>query len=138
MLEVRDIYKTYEEKPLLTGVSFRVDPGETVCLLSPSGSGKSTMLRIIAGLETAEAGQVLWDGRDLAPTPPHLRDFGLVFQDYALFPHMTAAENVAFGLKMRNLPRKEIDSRVAQVMAMVDLDGFEGRRVTDLSGGEQQ
>ncbi|MGE5248988.1 MAG: ABC transporter ATP-binding protein [Bacteroidota bacterium] len=138
MLEVRDIYKTYEGRPLLNGVSFRVDSGETVCLLGPSGSGKSTMLRIIAGLEAAEAGQVLWDGRDLASTPPHLRDFGVVFQDYALFPHLTAAQNVAFGLRMRNLPPDQIDTRVAEALAMVHLEGFEARRVTDLSGGEQQ
>ena len=138
MLEVRDIHKTYEGQPLLTGVSFTVSAAETVCLLGPSGSGKSTLLRIIAGLETAESGQVLWDGKDLASTPAHLRDFGLVFQDYALFPHLTVAENVAFGLKMRGLPRDETRSRVVEALRMVDLDGFEARRVTDLSGGEQQ
>ena len=99
MLELRDIHKTYEGQPLLNGVSFVVKGGETVCLLGASGSGKSTLLRIIAGLESPESGQVLWDGQDLASTPAHLRDFGLVFQDYALFPHLTVADNVAFGLK---------------------------------------
>jgi putative spermidine/putrescine transport system ATP-binding protein len=114
MLTLTDISKTYEGKPLLRSVSFSVDAGETVCLLGASGSGKSTLLRIIAGLEPLEAGRVLWDGADLAPTPPHARDFGLVFQDYALFPHLTVFDNVAFGLRMRNLPKVEIQNRVAE------------------------
>jgi ABC-type Fe3+/spermidine/putrescine transport system ATPase subunit len=115
-----------------------VDAGETVCLLGASGSGKSTLLRIIAGLEPLEAGRVLWDGADLAPTPPHARDFGLVFQDYALFPHLTVFDNVAFGLRMRNLPKVEIQNRVAESLETVTMRGFESRRVTELSGGEQQ
>src|SRR5512144_505172 len=138
MLEVRDIHKTYEAQPLLEGVSFTVSPAETVCLLGPSGSGKSTLLRIIAGLEAPESGQVIWDGKDLASTPAHLRDFGLVFQDYALFPHLTVAENVAFGLKMRALPRDQIASRVNETLEIVNLQPLASRQVTDLSGGEQQ
>jgi ABC-type Fe3+/spermidine/putrescine transport system ATPase subunit len=138
MLEVRDIFKTYEGKPLLSGVSFQVRAGETVCLLGASGSGKSTLLRIIAGLESPESGQVLWDGQDLGSTPPHLRDFGLVFQDYALFPHLTVADNVAFGLKMRNLPGPEIEARVVEALDMVNLEALAARQVNDLSGGEQQ
>lgn len=138
MLELSGIYKSYEGKPLLCGVSFQVAAGETVCLLGPSGSGKSTLLRIIAGLEAQEKGQVRWQGQDLAGVPTHLRGFGLVFQDYALFPHMNVAENVAFGLKMQNLPREEREKRVAQMLAMVNLAEFGLRRVGDLSGGEQQ
>jgi ABC-type Fe3+/spermidine/putrescine transport system ATPase subunit len=138
MLEVRRIFKTYENEPLLEGVSFDVASGETVCLLGPSGSGKSTLLRIIAGLEPPESGAVLWNGEDLASTPPHLRDFGMVFQDYALFPHLTVAGNVAFGLKMRSVPEAEIAARLAESLSMVDLKGFEDRSVNDLSGGEQQ
>ncbi len=138
MLTLTNITKSYEHHPLLIGVSFTVDAGETVCLLGASGSGKSTLLRIIAGLESPEAGRVLWDGADLAPTPPHARDFGLVFQDYALFPHLTVFDNAAFGLRMRNLPKPEIQKRVAESLEMVNLRGFESRRVTDLSGGEQQ
>jgi len=138
MLEVLDIFKTYEGKPLLKGVSFRIEAGETVCLLGPSGSGKSTLLRIIAGLETAEQGQVRWNGRDLGGVPVHLRGFGLMFQDYALFPHLNAAQNVAFGLRMQNLPGAEIERRVREAMEQVGLAGFMRRRVTDLSGGEQQ
>jgi ABC-type Fe3+/spermidine/putrescine transport system ATPase subunit len=95
-------------------------------------------LRIIAGLESPETGRVLWDGADLAPTPPHARDFGLVFQDYALFPHLTVFDNVAFGLRMRNLPKADIDLRVAESLNLVNLSGFASRRVTELSGGEQQ
>ena len=102
MLEIRDITKSYEGKPLLRGVSFDVAGGETVCLLGASGSGKSTLLRIIAGLELPEGGQVLWDGADLKDVPVHLRHFGLMFQDYALFPHRTVSENVGFGLKMQH------------------------------------
>jgi spermidine/putrescine transport system ATP-binding protein len=138
MLELIEIHKTYENQPLLSGVSFTVEAGETVCLLGASGSGKSTLLRIIAGLEKPESGQVLWDGNDLAPVPAHRRNFGLVFQDYALFPHLSVAENVAFGLKMRDLPTKEIRLRVTDSLKQVNLGGFAERSVTDLSGGEQQ
>ena len=138
MLTLTNISKTYEHQPLLTNVSFSVDAGETVCLLGASGSGKSTLLRIIAGLELPDAGFVHWDGADLAPIPPHARDFGLVFQDYALFPHLTVFDNVAFGLRMRNLPKSEIQKRVGESLETVNLRGFDSRRVTELSGGEQQ
>jgi spermidine/putrescine transport system ATP-binding protein len=138
MLEVHHIFKSYEGKPLLNAISFQVDTGETVCLLGASGSGKSTLLRIIAGLEEADSGSVSFDGQDLSPIPAHRRDFGLVFQDYALFPHLSVRENVAFGLKMRRLPQNEIMERVASSLEMVNLGGFENRQVTDLSGGEQQ
>ncbi len=138
MLELRGLSKTYEGKPLLTDVSFTVDAGETVCLLGASGSGKSTLLRMIAGLEPLETGLISFNGLDLSSTPPHLRDFGLVFQDYALFPHLTVFQNVAFGLRMRKLPNAEINTRVADVISLVNLTGFEHRKVTELSGGEQQ
>ena len=138
MLEVHHIFKTYEGKPLLNNIHFKVDTGETVCLLGASGSGKSTLLRIIAGLEDPDAGFISFNGKDLTATPPHLRDFGLVFQDYALFPHLNVNENVAFGLKMRRLPQDEIEERLANSLEMVNLTGFGNRRVTDLSGGEQQ
>jgi len=138
MLEVRNIFKSYEGKPLLTDISFTVGVGETVCLLGASGSGKSTLLRIIAGLEAPDSGHILFNGHDLANTPPHLRDFGLVFQDYALFPHLNVYDNVAFGLKMRRLNQDKISQRVAKPLKMVNLTGFANRQVTDLSGGEQQ
>jgi ABC-type Fe3+/spermidine/putrescine transport system ATPase subunit len=138
MLELIDIYKTYEKKLLLNGISFSVAQDETVCLLGASGSGKSTLLHIIAGLEEPESGRVLFGGNDLSTVPADRRDFGLVFQDYALFPHMNVAGNVAFGLKMRALDQGEIQSRVAESLQMVGLAAFAQRSVTDLSGGEQQ
>jgi len=138
MLEVIDLWKSYEGSPLLCGISFRVMPGETVCLLGPSGSGKSTLLRMIAGLEPPERGEVCWEGQDLAAIPVYRRGFGLVFQDYALFPHLTVEQNVAFGLKMLSRPSAEIADRVSKVLDQVNLTGIAGRAVTDLSGGEQQ
>ena len=138
MLEVQHIFKGYDGNPILQDVSFSVEAGETICLLGASGSGKSTLLRIIAGLEDADSGSVSFDGQDLSSTPAHLRDFGFVFQDYALFPHLNVSENVAFGLKMRRLPQNEIERRVANSLEVVTLRGLEKRQVTDLSGGEQQ
>lgn len=138
MLEVTDLHKTYDDQPLLKGVSFSVAAGETICLLGSSGSGKSTILRIIAGLETPEIGQVCWQGRDLAGMPPHQRGFGLMFQDYALFPHLDVFANVAFGLRMQKQGASEIRLRVAEVLRQTNLSAFARRRVTELSGGEQQ
>ncbi len=138
MLELRNLVKSYEGKPLLRDISFTVAEGETVCLLGASGSGKSTILKMISGLEFPESGHILFNGIDLAQTPPHLRDFGLVFQDYGLFPHLDIFNNIAYGLKMRNVPIAKINSRVAEMMDLVNLKGFEKRKVTDLSGGEQQ
>jgi spermidine/putrescine transport system ATP-binding protein len=138
MLELREIWKSYEGKPLLEEVSLRVEEGETVCLLGPSGSGKTTLLRIAAGLELPDRGRVLWNGREITQTPAHRRGFGLMFQDYALFPHLNVAENVAFGLRMQALPEDQIRSAVRAVLAQVNLGGYERRRVAELSGGEQQ
>lgn len=138
MLELRNVVKSYEGKPLLTDISFTVSQGETVCLLGASGSGKSTILRMIAGLDFLERGAILLNSLDLAHTPPHLRDFGLVFQDYGLFPHLNVFDNIAFGLKMRNIPAEEIKQRVTLLLEQINLSGFEPRNIIDLSGGEQQ
>ena len=138
MLTVQNIHKHYEGKSLLRGVSFKLDKDETICLLGSSGSGKSTLLRIIAGLEQAEKGQVLWQGRDLARVPPYQRNFGLMFQDYALFPHRTVAENIAFGLRMQNRSQEEIEARVKEALNTITMSTFADRKVTELSGGEQQ
>jgi ABC-type Fe3+/spermidine/putrescine transport system ATPase subunit len=137
-LEISGIEKTYENAPLLRGVTFSVNSGETICLLGRSGSGKSTLLRIIAGLETAESGKVVWDGMDYSETPVHQRGFGLMFQDYALFPHRSVEQNVAFGLRMQNLGKDEIDARTLEMLDLVHMASFAKRKVTDLSGGEQQ
>lgn len=138
MLTLNNIHKSYEGKPLLKGISLEVAEGETICLLGPSGSGKTTLLRIIAGLENAEAGEVRWKGNEFSSVPPHKRNFGLIFQDYALFPHLNVFDNVSFGLKMQKMGREEITLRVMESLKQVDLLNFESRRVTDLSGGEQQ
>ena len=137
-LEVRNISKNYEGKPLLNGINLQVKAGETLCLLGRSGSGKSTLLRIIAGIESADAGDVLWNGEKINDVPTWRRHFGLMFQDYALFPHRNVKENVAFGLRMQGAPKAQIQTRVRQVLDLVNMTGFEKRRVTDLSGGEQQ
>ncbi len=138
LLEIKDITKTYQEQPLLDKISFSVEDEETICLLGPSGGGKSTILRIIAGLETAEKGQVIWQGRDISGVPPFQRHFGLMFQDYALFPHMSVRENVAFGLRMQRQEKNKIEVSVKEALKLVNLESFANRRVTDLSGGEQQ
>ena len=138
MLAVKDIFKTYEGEPLLKGVSLQVNSGETVCLLGPSGSGKTTLLRIIAGLEQADRGDVLWDGEVLTQTPVHQRHFGLMFQDYALFPHLDVENNIAFGLKMTGVDSASIKLKVVELLRQMNLSGFNHRQVAELSGGEQQ
>jgi ABC-type Fe3+/spermidine/putrescine transport system ATPase subunit len=138
LLEVSHVSKAYPGLPVLEEASFGVDAGEIVCLLGPSGCGKTTLLRIIAGLEIPDTGQVVFDGRDLTDTPVHQRNFGFMFQDYALFPHKDVFANVAFGPRMQGLPSAQIAMRVAEVLALTGLDGYAGRRVIELSGGEQQ
>jgi spermidine/putrescine transport system ATP-binding protein len=137
-LQVDNLTKYYEGKPLIKDLSFSVGDREILCLLGPSGSGKSTLLRIIAGLETFEGGRVSWQGKDLSNIPPERRSFGLMFQDYALFPHLSVFENVAFGLRMQHLPEKTIQHGVMAELERVSMSGFTNRRVHNLSGGEQQ
>jgi len=137
-LDLIDIHKKYQKQKLLNGISFSVLPSETVGLLGSSGSGKSTLLRIIAGLEMAESGKVLWNGKNMTDVPVYQRNFGLMFQDYALFPHLNVFDNVAFGLKMQNLNRKVISEKVNEALEMVNMHSFARRHTIDLSGGEQQ
>lgn len=138
MLQLHDITKSFDGEPVLRGISLSIPAGEVVALLGPSGSGKTTLLRIIAGLVQADSGRLLLEGEDLTEIPVHERGFGMVFQDYALFPHKSVGENVAFGLRMLGWAREEIAKRVAQMLALVGLAGFDERRVYELSGGEQQ
>jgi ABC-type Fe3+/spermidine/putrescine transport system ATPase subunit len=138
VLRIEDIQKSYEETRALRGVSFEVAQGEVVALLGPSGCGKSTTLAIIAGLENLDQGKVFWEENDLANTPPDRRGFGLMFQDLALFPHMNVADNISFGLRMKNHSQDDQKKRVEEMLALVGLPGFEGRDVNTLSGGEQQ
>ena len=119
-------------------VDLEVGHGEVLALLGPSGSGKTTALRLIAGFETPDRGALRIDGEDVIPLPPERRRFGMVFQHYALFPHLTVGENVAFGLAGSGLSRAEREHRVATSLALVDLPGFAGRRVGEISGGQQQ
>ncbi|MFZ5916739.1 MAG: ABC transporter ATP-binding protein [Chloroflexota bacterium] len=137
-IKAHRIDKSFEGKPVLQGVSFAAEKGDILCLLGPSGCGKTTLLRIVAGLETADAGQVLCEGQNQQDAPAHRRRFGLMFQDYALFPHKDVFGNVVFGLRMQGLSAEEMQARVAQVLALVGLSGFEKRDVHELSGGEQQ
>jgi ABC-type Fe3+/spermidine/putrescine transport system ATPase subunit len=138
LLELRHIHKSYPDGWTLTDVSFSVEQGKIVCLLGPSGCGKTTLLRVISGLESLDGGQVLVDGEDVTHTPPHQRGFGLMFQEYALFPHKDVYGNVAFGLRMQNLVREAVAQRVTEALALVGLEGFERRDVNQLSGGERQ
>lgn len=138
MLTVVGVTRSFDGAPLLRGVDLTVERGEIVCLLGASGSGKSTLLRIIAGLERAESGDVRVDGASIVNQPVHSRDFGLMFQDFALFPHMNVAQNVEFGLRMKGMAAAERRRRVGEVLALVNLSGFERRDVARLSGGERQ
>ena len=138
MLELRKIRKSFGGKAALSDVSFRVASGEIVALLGPSGSGKSTLLSVVAGLEKADRGQVRWDGKNLSGVPPHRRKFGLMFQDFALFPHRDVFGNVAFGLQMAGTPITQVRRRVNEVLHLMGLSGLEHREVSALSGGEQQ
>jgi ABC-type Fe3+/spermidine/putrescine transport system ATPase subunit len=137
-LLLKNISKTFAGRPALWDVSFDVNEGEIVSVLGPSGSGKSTLLSIIAGLEKPDIGDVLWKGQSIQDVPAHRRGFGLMFQDFALFPHMDVHENVSFGLRMLRLEADVIRKRVIEMLELVGLGGFEGRDVNTLSGGEQQ
>jgi len=137
-LELRGLAKRYGPVVAVAGVSLSIGADETLALLGPSGCGKSTLLRLIAGLERPDAGRLLLAGRDVTDLPPQRRDVGMVFQAYALFPHLDVAGNVAFGLVEARVPPAEQRRRVAELLALVGLAGLEARRVDHLSGGQQQ
>ncbi len=137
-LTISHISKAFDATPVLHDIGLAVARGEILCLLGPSGCGKTTLLRIIAGLERPDAGQILLEGEDITPVPSHKRDFGLMFQDYVLFPHMTVGENIAFGLKMHGWDKEQAAARVQALLALVDMTGYQERPVYELSGGQQQ
>jgi putative spermidine/putrescine transport system ATP-binding protein len=137
-VELHDLGKSYGGTVAVAGVSLDVAEGELVALLGPSGCGKTTTLRMIAGFIEATTGRILIGGRDVTHLPPYRRDTGMVFQGYALFPHMTAAENVAFGLEMRRIDKGAIAARVAEALRLVRLEGLGARMPRELSGGQQQ
>lgn len=138
LLELKNITLDYDQDRVLDNVSLYVKDKEFVTLLGPSGCGKTTTLRIIGGFVNPDQGDVYFEGKRINDLPPHKRKVNTVFQRYALFPHLNVFDNVAFGLKIAKVPEKEIKERVQKMLAMVDLKGFERRRVTKLSGGQQQ
>ena len=137
-LSLRGLRKVYTDFVAVENLHLDVPRGELIALLGPSGCGKTTTLRMIAGLTSATSGHVVVGGREITSAPPYSRDMGVVFQSYALFPHMTVAKNIAFGLQMRNVPRAETERRVAEAIGLVRLTGMEDRRPRELSGGQQQ
>ena len=138
LLETANLSKTYAETPAVQDVSFTLEAGETLALLGPSGCGKSTLLRLIAGLERPDSGQLYMNGQDVTAAPPERRDLSLVFQDYALFPHLNVQDNVAYGPRMRGTGRPEARRQALAALAGVGLEGLGHRRVHELSGGQQQ
>jgi spermidine/putrescine transport system ATP-binding protein len=138
IVELRGVSKRYGEHTALEDFSLEVGKGEFLTLLGPSGSGKTTILRLVAGFEQPQSGQILINGRDASPLPPYRRNVNTVFQHYALFPHLNVFRNVAFGLEQKNLPRPEIAKRVRSLLEMVELPGKEDRYPHQLSGGERQ
>ncbi|MFN3266296.1 MAG: ABC transporter ATP-binding protein [Deinococcales bacterium] len=134
----QDIKKSFGDVQVLKGINLEIRRGEFFSLLGPSGCGKTTLLRILAGFEFADSGAVLLRGQDVAPLPPNQRSVNTVFQNYALFPHMTVADNVAFGLKMRKIPANQIKEKVKAALEMVEIGAFADRRPAQLSGGQRQ
>ena len=137
-VKLRDVTKTFGEVHALKDATLCVRRGELMTLLGPSGCGKSTLLNLIAGFLTPDRGELEIDGHRVTDTPPYKREIGMVFQNYALFPHMSAADNVGYGLRMRRLAKREVERRVADALALVRLSGIENRRPHQLSGGQQQ
>src|SRR5262249_39371706 len=137
-LQLAGLGKSFKQTIVLADLALEVDKGEFVSLLGPSGCGKTTLLRLVAGLLRADRGRVVLDGRDITALPAHRRKVGVVFQNYALFPHLTVAENVAFGPRMQRAPRSEVAASVERFLSMVRLAEYADRSVSSLSGGQQQ
>ena len=137
-ISIKGVTKTYGDVYALDQVDIEVNSGDFLTLLGPSGSGKTTLLMALAGFTRPDYGSIKFGGEEVILKPPHLRDVGMVFQNYALFPHMTVAANIAYPLKLRKIPRAEIERRVNEALATVRLDGFGARKISQLSGGQKQ
>jgi putative spermidine/putrescine transport system ATP-binding protein len=137
-VELRHLHKAFGDFEAIRNLDIKIDEGEFFTILGPSGCGKTTCLRIIAGYIAPTKGRVLLGGRDVAGKPPYRRNVGMVFQSYALFPHLTAAKNIAFGLEARRIPRKELGQRVEEALALVQLESLRNRFPHELSGGQKQ
>ena len=137
-VKIESIQKSFNNIEVLKDIDFSIEKGEFLTLLGPSGCGKSTLLRCIAGLNNFENGSIIIDNKDIGNVKPKDRQVGMVFQSYALFPNMTVYENIAFGLKIKKIPKKEIDKKVKEMIEIVELNGKEDNYITELSGGQQQ
>ncbi len=137
-ISLKNINKYYGKNHVLKNLNFEIYPGEFLSLLGPSGCGKTTILRLIAGLETLDEGEIFMDGKKIDRLEPYKRNLNTIFQNYALFPHMNVYQNIAYGLKAKWLSRKEIDKRVKAAIEMVKLQGFEKRQPNQMSGGQRQ
>ena len=138
IIDLTDVSKSFDGEIVLDHINLKIHDKEFVTLLGPSGCGKTTTLRIIGGFETADTGDVKFDGKSVKEVPPHQRPVNTVFQKYALFPHLNVFENVAFGLRLKKTPEETIRTKVKEMLSLVNLKGFERRRVSTLSGGQQQ
>jgi spermidine/putrescine transport system ATP-binding protein len=137
-VQLVDLVKRFSDVTAVAGINLDMPPGEFFSLLGPSGCGKTTTLRLIAGFERPDEGQILLDGVDMAQTPPHRRNVNTVFQNYALFPHLSVAENVGFGLRYKDVSKQDAKRKILEALELVRLQGFERRRPSQLSGGQQQ
>ena len=138
LLELKNIKKGFGETDVLNGITLSIEKGEFITFLGASGCGKTTTLRIIAGLEAPDSGTVFLDGKDVTAVPPNQRDVNTVFQNYALFPHLNVEGNVGYGLKIKRVPKAEIKKKVAEILELVQLTGYEKRMPSELSGGQKQ
>ncbi len=138
IIELKDIRMSYDGEVVLDGIDLTIKDGEFVTFLGPSGCGKTTTLRIIAGFESQDSGDVFFEGKNINAVPPYKRNINTIFQRYALFPHLNVYENVAFGLKVKKVPKAEIPAMIEETLALVNLKGLEKRRIDTLSGGQQQ
>ncbi len=138
IIDLKNISVSFDGEQILKNINLYIRDGEFITFLGPSGCGKTTTLRIIAGFLEPDSGDVIFDGKRINGVPPHKREVNTIFQRYALFPHLNVAENIAFGLKLKKMPKDKIDKKVSEMLSLVNLKGFEHRNINSLSGGQQQ